>query len=203
MIGNNNPRKGLQELFSLSEEQAQAILDLRIRVFGEERKKLYEDRRDCEDRLRIFRMVPKEERETWETISKAYYKLVKNFYSIKEGGSEEVENREDSLFQVRLEKILDLDRERRTCLEEMSDWELQVLVGVMYYGRECTGSGMAKEYRDCQGPHELFKALVPGWPEGWYRGRALDTLMGKICLGEYLDQGIANLRKYHNHGLEI
>ncbi len=83
MIGNNNPRKGLQELFSLSEEQAQAILDMRIRVFGEERKKLYEDRRDCEDRLRIFRMVPKEERETWETISKAYYKLVKNFYSIK------------------------------------------------------------------------------------------------------------------------
>lgn len=49
MIGNNNPRKGLQELFSLSEEQAQAILDMRIRVFGEERKKLYEDRRDCED----------------------------------------------------------------------------------------------------------------------------------------------------------
>lgn len=82
-------------------------------------------------------------------------------------------------------------------LNGLSDQELNVLVGVMYYGRECAtcGDGYVEQvFKDCEGIYETLQALVPHWPN-WSRERALEKLSEKICLGEYLERGFTALEK--------
>lgn len=76
----------------------------------------------------------------------------------------------------------------RERLSQMDSSELNMLIGVMYYG---SSNSSETSLLQCVDIYTTLQRLVPGWP--WDKSRAVEKLMEKSVLTEYLERGFKGL----------